>query len=319
MKRRAFFYLSLFLCLTSLLLCRPTPAFCGMEGPDVLSLLISKIPSRPAAAMTGSEFARYVAGMDKAQREEAIVTELLQGNMPDALRRLKPLHLLYRTQNGKPVRATFFTMPDYLAIGSDRDALLIPMNLRSALTVALKFGFTLPTKKIVNVIFNQSDRYLTPEPLPACPEMSSTGYYVRHNSKVCEQRRLLDVAPDALVSGHKKDIVLTNRLVHNTARIAIYGWQYPSGRPIQPLSLAHNASYADYSHGVRLVSDTVLVDNKQLSIYQVLQDRLLAGMLSDEGPMPALVRLLLRSPVSTYASWQASAFPEQRLSSPEPP
>ncbi len=55
--------------------------------------------------------------------------------------------------------------------------------------------------------------------------------------------------------------------------------------PIQPLSTVHGACYADYSHGVRLVSENVLVDGGTRSIYDVLQDPVLSKVLSDEGPI----------------------------------
>ncbi len=63
-------------------------------------------------------------------------------------------------------------------------------------------------------------------------------------------------------AGHKKDVVITNRLTREQGRIAIYGWHQPTGIPIQPLSTVHGAGYADYSHGIRLVSDVVLIDGK---------------------------------------------------------
>ncbi len=284
----------------------------GIEMTEVLSFLTRKIPPRPENAMTGSEFARYVSGMDRARREDAIVSELLKGNFPNFLRRLKPVYLHGKNKEGKPVALTIFTMPDYLAIGSESDSLLIPMNLYSALAVALKLGFTLPTKKIVDTIFAQSEGHFTPEPLPACPEMRSTEYYTKHNQIIRAQRQFLDIAPDALVSGHKKDVVLSKRLAANpSSRVAIYGWQRRSGMPIQPLSTVHNAGYADYSHGIRLVSETVFLDNNPQSIYQVLRDHMLAGMLSDEGPLTAVLSFFLPPSYELSALQQSSLGPLQ--------
>ncbi len=255
----------------------------------VPAFLTRNIPPRSSTAMTGTEFAKYVAAMDRPEREEAIVSELLSGNLPDFLRRLKPVRFV-RTLDGKSATATIFTMPDYLAIGSETDYLLIPMNLRSALAVAVKFGFVLPTPKIVDAVFEQSDVHLNPQPLPACSQMRSTEYYVAHDRKIKEQRRILDVPPDALVSGHKKDVVIADRMARTRERVAIYGWHRPSGVPIQPLSTAHNARYADYSHGVRLVSDTVMIDNEPVSIYQALQDPRFACLLGGEGIMTVFPR-----------------------------
>jgi hypothetical protein len=87
----------------------------------------------------------------------------------------------------------------------------------------------------------------------------------------------------ALTAGDKKDLVLTNRLWNNLDRVAIYGWHRQDGNPIQPLSTVHGARYADYSHGVRLISDTAYVDGKAESLMALLQNAQLAPVLSDEG------------------------------------
>ena len=98
-----------------------------------------------------------------------------------------------------------------------------------------------------------------------------------------------------LVSGHKKDVVMTNLLAANPGRIAIFGWHRLNGAPIQPLSTVHGACYADYSHGIRLVSETVLVEGERRSIYDVLQDPVLARVLNDEGPMSHIRELMTRT------------------------
>ena len=255
--------------------------------------LIRNIPARPFFAMTGSEFAKTISSMEGSMREQAILTQLTEGNLPDFLRRLKPVQLSRRLKDGRRITVSIFVMPDYLAVGSDSDFLLIPMTLRTATQIALRFGFVLPTKKMVDAIFRQSAFHFTPDPLPPGPQMSSTAYYVRHDERIKEQRQTLGKSLDALVSGHKKDVVLTNRLAQAIGRIAIYGWHRLSGVPIQPLSTVHQASYADYSHGVRLVSEIVLMNGKPKSIYSVLQDPEFTNVLSDEGMIQA--RQLLSS------------------------
>jgi hypothetical protein len=245
--------------------------------------LIRNIPVRPLFAMKGSEFAKTISSMDGPMREQAILTQLIQGNLPDFLRRLKPVQMSLRLKDGRSITVSIFVMPDYLAVGSDSDFLLIPMALHTATQIALQFGFVLPTKKMVDAIFKQSAFHFTPEPLPPGPRMSSTAYYVRHDERIKEQRQALGKSLDALASGHKKDVVLTNRLAQAIGRIAIYGWHRLSGVPIQPLSTVHRASYADYSHGIRLVSEIVLIDGKPKSIYNVLQDPKFTNVLSDEG------------------------------------
>jgi hypothetical protein len=266
-------------------------------GPATISLaaLTRNIPSGPLQPFTGSQFADYVAHMDSHQREQAILKELLEGNLPGFLRNLVPVALSYQPSNGKTLTATIFVMPEYLAIGSDKDFLRIPMDLYTASTVASQLGFILPTKKMVNAIYQQSAFHFSPEPMTPGPQMRSTEYYRIHNEKIEEQSRTLGITPGALVSGHKKDVVITNRLARNPGRIAIYGWHRSDGAPIQPLSTVHGTRYADYSHGIRLVSETVLVDGRARSLYDVLQDPVLCGVLSDEGPIPNLHELIMRT------------------------
>jgi hypothetical protein len=255
----------------------------------------SGIPQAPDRALTGSQFAAYVSSMDARQREQAILKEILAGNMPGFLRNLIPVKLSYVTPAGRAIAATVFVMPEYLAIGSDKDFLRIPMNLYTAGTVASRLGFILPTRKIVNAIYEQSAIHFSPEPMTPGPQMRSTEYYRVHNQKIEEQSRELGIAQGTLVSGHKKDVVVTNLLANNPGRIAIYGWHRLSGAPIQPLSTVHGACYADYSHGIRLVSDTAIVNGESRSIYDVMEDPVLSRALSDEGPIPHLRDLMAPS------------------------
>ena len=196
---------------------------------------------------------------------------------------MKPVYLDHIFEDGKAITATIFVMPDYLAIGSDRDFLRMPMNLYTAVKISERFGFVLPTKKIVDAIFKQSAFHFTPKPMQPGPQMRSTAYYWTHNQKIKEERQATRCPLDVLVSGHKKDVVLTNRLARTQGRIAIYGWHRPSGDPIQPLTTVHRADYADYSHGIRLVGSTILLDGEPHSIYEVLEDSKKCGDLERRG------------------------------------
>jgi hypothetical protein len=223
--------------------------------------------------------------MNSKEREEAILEEISKGNLPEFLRKLVPVKLQCELENAQSLTATIFVTPDYLAIGSDTDFLRIPMNLHTAVTVAERFGFILPTKKMVDAIYLQSRYHLAPQPLPAGPEMRSTEYYSTHNHMIEDQEHAVGVPLGALVSGDKKDVVMSNRLAMNLGRIAIYGWHRGPGQPIQPLSTVHGANYADYSHGIRLISEWALVNGKLQSIRHLLQNPSTAKILSDEGPI----------------------------------
>lgn len=243
------------------------------------------IPARPAQAPGASEFIASVAALGDHERDEAIREELLAGNLPDFLRHALPAKLSARLHSGREVQLTLCVLSDYLGLGSDDDFVLVPLGLDSALAVATKFGFTIPTRRIVDLIYRSAQVHLSPQPLPASDRMRSTAYLQQHDALVARQRSAAGALPGALIAGHKKDLVLTPRLWQQPGRVAIYGWHRPDGTPIQPLSTVHGARYADYSHGIRLVSQTVFVDGKPAPLMDVLADIELAPLLSDEGPL----------------------------------
>jgi hypothetical protein len=260
------------------------------------------IPQRSAHAKGAAEFIDTVGAMSERERDQAIRTELMAGNMPGFLRRAKPVSLDTHLANGEAIHLTLCVMADYLSVGTDDDFLLVPMELGSALTVADRFGFTLPTRRMVDLIYRQSTMHMTPQPLPAGNQMRSTAYYERHNALVMRQRAAAGATSNLLITGDKKDLVLSPRLWSQPGRVAIYGWQRANGAPIQPLSTVHGEHYADYSHGVRLVSKVVLVNGRPRSIFDLLADPLMAPLLSDEGTLPRPNELLAQTPTPTSGS-----------------
>ncbi len=266
--------------------------------------LLHHMPARATDAMGGSAFARRIDATSGPEREAAIARELASGNVPSFLRRLVPVSLSAARSGGRLIEVTACVLPDYLAVGSDQDFLIVPMALATALRVAARDGFTLPTPKLVDAIYAQAAVHLPPRPLPASDEMRSTAYYTNHDRIIGEQRSALRVLLGSLVAGHKKDLVLTNRLWNAQDRVAIYGWHRPDANPIQPLSTVHGERYADYSHGVRLVSTTVYVDGAARPIAAALADPEVAPALSSEGPMPrydALIATLTTRPAKAAA------------------
>jgi hypothetical protein len=264
--------------------------------------LAQAIPPRAAEAPTGSDFVRQTTGLSEAEREPVIASDLLAGDLPGFLRRLRPV-TFRGWAAGRVVRITICVTPDYLALGSDDDFLRIPMALPTAVAVASRFGFVLPTPKMVDAIYQQAGVQLRPQPLPASDAMRSTAYYWWHDREIRKQRFALAAPLGVLTAGDKKDLVLSNRLLLKPGRVAIYGWHRGDDDPIQPLSTAHGARYADYSHGVRLVSTTAYVDGQARAIVDLLQDPGFAGLLSDEGPIIRLAGLTRpRSGAATQAA-----------------
>jgi len=239
------------------------------------------IPQRPGDAITGSQFARETAGWPDRERQRAAASELARGNLPQSWRQLVPVELRYEPAVGDPITATIWVMPDYLAIGPDDDFLYIPLSWPSATAVASRFGCVVPTPKMVDAIYRQSQAHLEPQPMRAGPQMRSIAYTERHQQMIDAQRTGIPLG--VLIAGHKKDVVLTDRLFDRPDRVAIYGWHRLDGRPIQPLSTVHGVRYADYSHGVRLVWGQVRIHGEWRSIYEVLADPTLAPLLNYEG------------------------------------
>ena len=263
----------------------PTPAACVQDRA-------APLPARAASARAGSAFVQDILRVRGAARDALVAEQVLAGNMPDFLRNLIPVTLSWTPPDGARIDVTICVTPDYMAVGGDGDFVRVPMGLPAAARIAAQLGFFLPTTKMVDAIYEQALVRLAPAPMPPTAQMESTDYFLRHNRTVSQQRDKTGVRLAALTAGQKKDIVLSNRLRSKPGRVAIYGWHRQSGRPIQPLSTVHGASYADYSHGVRLVSSTAYVNGHPQPLADILQDARLARIVNSEGPIPELDRLI---------------------------
>jgi hypothetical protein len=264
---------------------QPVLSFVQAESRTPASSQHLNLPPRPAGALSGSQFLASVQDLDFNQREAAIQAEILRGNVPEHLRQLQPIQLSAKGPDGLQLQATAYVTPDYLAIGSDDDYVLVPMSPLTAQAIADQSQTTLPTRKLVDQIYAQAEVKLAPSPQKPGPQMMSTDYYARHNATIAGQRERAGQQPGQLTAGHKKDVVITNRLEQKPKSVAIYGWHQPNGKPIQPLSTLHENTYADYSHGVRLMGPEIMINGVSHSTASVLQDRQLAVLLSDEGPL----------------------------------
>jgi hypothetical protein len=241
----------------------------------------AKIPSRPADAIGGKEFFKTLERLTRNEREEAIAREIVRGNFPDFLRSFKPVKLASKDATGRELKATVEVMPDYLAIGGDADYIRVPMSPRTACRIAEAFGCALPTRKLVDAIHAAATVRLKPCPLTEARESPAT--FVRHHQLIEAERSPAQLGE--LVSGIKKDLVLTNRLEERTNRVAIYGWHTLDGKPIQPLNVSHVAWYVDYSHGARLIKRQMDIDGKPRDLSVVLFAEKWSSLVSDEGPI----------------------------------
>ena len=243
-----------------------------------LSAQSLELPPRPTTAPKGAEFARSITGLPLAEREQKVLEAVRSGNVPLFLRKLAPVTVKRGTDN-----ATYFVTPDYLAIGSDDDYILMPLSPSTAQVVADLLGCSLPTTQMVDDIYANATIKLTPAPIPPSPAMTTVPVFLQHNEMVLAKRK--QEPPGGLVAGHKKDVVIAAKVFASPGKVAIYGWHKPDGHPIQPLYTGHTATWVDYSHGIRLVQRRMTVNGRIKTIDEVLADPGLAPLLSRDGVM----------------------------------
>ena len=231
--------------------------------------------------MTGSQFLQQTAGMSGSARESAILAAVRAGHVPSFLSSFVAVSLQWQGHS-----ATVHVSPDYVSIGTDDDYVRMPMSAPTAQAVADLYNCTLPRPKLVDAIWQNAHIKLAPRPLPPTSQMTSNEWYRRSNEAINEQ--LANQPLGRLIAGHKKDVVLTERLLTNRNKVAIYGWHRTNGNPIQSLTTVHGKDYADYSHGVRLIANTMVVDGQSMSVNDVLQNPSLCGLLTRESNIRVL-------------------------------
>lgn len=270
------------------------------------------LPNRELDAPGGSELVERLTPLLPEAREREILKQFSSGNVPQFLRQLCPVTVTNVT-DGQPHTAMFHVTPDYLAVGSDADYFLTPLTPATAQRIADFAGCALPTRKMVNAIYAAAEVKLPPSPIPPGPLMTTVPEFAKHHNIVRTQRvATLQTAPlGALVAGHKKDVVVTARLAGTTNKVAIFGWHQTNGVPIQPFYLGHTAAWVDYSHGIRLVSQTVRVNGQPQAMAEVLAHPILSGLLSDEGPFTSW-----RYTTNTAASASPTAQPHSEPQTP---
>jgi hypothetical protein len=259
------------------------------ESQDAFSRTAKlSIPNRPSDALSGSQVLDQIRDLPREEREVIIWNEVKKGNIPNFLRTLVMVSDTVEIQNQK-VNIRYYVLPDYLALGSNRDYFLCPMTPRLGQKIASELGCFLPTRKMVNQIWKLAALQLEPEPIPPSAKMVTVPVFEKHDKLVWKQRRtFLNSKPlGSLVSGHKKDVIISNGISknRNQGKVVIYGWHYTTGKPIQPLYAGHADYYADYSHGIRLIQQIVYVNEEPMLASDLLRSEKLHGLLSDEGPI----------------------------------
>ncbi|GHN02130.1 hypothetical protein WSM22_36190 [Cytophagales bacterium WSM2-2] len=241
------------------------------------------IPGRTADAEPGSAFMKRVAPLSREEREVEIYKALAAGNMPEFLRKTVTLQAQFMDSAGRPHRVMYEVMPDYLAVGSDADYCRVPMNPHTAQQLASRYGASLITPKLSDHIYQMAEVKLDPffyKPVGNANE--TVEKFVAHNEQIEKQKGEAGAKNGQLIAGIKKDVVLSARIGNKPNKVVIYGWHKPDGLPIQPVYGGHVDWYVDYSHGIRLMNNQVVVDGKFYLVSSILEDPLLYKIFSNE-------------------------------------
>jgi hypothetical protein len=238
------------------------------------------IRAKEANPIGGSSFYKQATAMKWAERDSFVLKEVFAGNIPGFLKKFVAIHVsISDSTTGKEIKATYYVSPDYLSVGKDNDWARVSITPNAAQQIADSFHCFLPTRKMVDDIYNAAKVKL--EPVPMYSHRDSTPVMWQHHLIIEGQRK----GRQGLIAGIKKDIVISGIVSRHSKpnRVAIYGWHKPDGKPIQPIYAGHVNWYVDYSHGIRLVYDKIKVNGKWMDYKVIMGDKLLKGLLCDGG------------------------------------
>ncbi len=249
-----------------------------------------KLKPRKANALGGTAFAQSIAdsNLSLVQRETLIFKAIKKGNIPDFLRTFQVIEDSIVLTPDHVLKIKYNVLPDYFAIGSNDDYFYVPMTPILAQRVATLFNCSLPTKKMVDQIYKQAELKLEPKPLPPTKAMTTVPVFLAHNQMIKAQLMADSNAHQqgVLIAGHKKDVIISNKIYgEQSPRVVIYGWHQLNGKPIQPVYNKHTHTWADYSHGIRLVQNKCWVNGKKTPLKKILAHKEWSRLLSEEGPI----------------------------------
>lgn len=249
---------------------------------------------KPVASVSGPDFMLRADTTDFWTLEDMIADAVLAGNMPNELKRFQKVVFKTPVVDSVEILRTphtveIFVLPDYVAVGNDDNFVRMPMGPLAAQRIADSLNCILPTTYLVDRIAEVSEGNIDIFPFrPLGNRNCNPIVFQDSNNAINAVMKAKGYKFGQFISGLKKDIVLTYKILtlpDMEKNVAIYGWHHPDGRTQQPLHVKHGNFYADYSHGVRLIYRTVIVDGKECDAREILESPALYRLLSDE-PMP---------------------------------
>lgn len=230
--------------------------------------------------MNAREFLKSIENKDYKIRDELCCEYAI--NNKCSLDNFKPITV----DDGKN-KLVYLVSNNYLSF----EDVIVPLSATRAQKIMDNAYCTLPTKKMVEQIWQQSE--IKVKQIAKGPPYDSSMFSIKEIIKNSEliNKELVGKDVTKLIAGHKKDVVLTNKLAPNNPnkRVAIYGWHGTNGVPIQgPVinSTSHERDYYyDYSHGIRLISRDCTLDGEVADLLDILASDEYSHLISDEGKL----------------------------------
>ncbi len=261
------------------------------------------IPPRPEGALTGAQIQQRITEImgdvqsgspndvnrRRAQLAEFIFQQFTSGNVPDFMRPENFRTITVETRVGnRTISASVRVCPDYLAIGGNGDFVRMPLDPITAQRIADRFGFSLPTQRLTDIIDAEAAKAGGTMPFVAAPQIGKRvtdprsgrpveakwnyqqygnyeGRWMLSGEFINMQNRILQESPESvrnapIRSGQKKDVIYDPLAFQESHEggppVVIYR------RGIQGLSNWHNEGYSDYSHGIRFVDSQVMITER---------------------------------------------------------
>lgn len=218
---------------------------------------------------------------EKNARADKIAESLIEfRNFPQWLLNSKKLITIQDSTLGK---LEYFVFADYLCSGDDNGFVYLPCSPLQVKKFMEEKDFLFPTTKMVRQIYSTSEvrpPVITNKQLKNGSAKTSSTLNIPAHSEALEKY----LANGKLTAGHKKDVVLTDNLLHKdyANNVAIFGWFYKDGTIVQKLNyVSHSVDYFDYSHGLRMVYNQCILNDKPSTLKEILKDQRLCLLVHD--------------------------------------
>ena len=203
--------------------------------------------------------------------------------------------------------AVFGIASDVLSVGSFEDHLRLPLTPGVAQSIANLSGALLTTPWLEYVLWRAAPMKLSPTAMVP-NQGANLEQYAAHSRIIDDELRSRGVTPGTLIGGIKKGVVVAN--FYKAGKVLLFGWYRPEpdvfddgkqmgaiGRqPVQPKSNVHGDFYVDYSHGIRLVRPTCIVNGQRMETAALYQHPTLYKLANPDSVNPPGQRGPIRVP-----------------------